>query len=342
MRCRLACHGGRRRARAHPHERQVRPVERWFRAAVEGDREGLGEHLEREQHAGAHGRVVGDGAGEPDGGERRRADDLEPGGRDPYGSIRRGAVGHGDVLTEVLVQRRHRGRAEDDLTRSVDAMATEDGRGNRRGDVLHEEGHALAVELHIVVRGAAVGGDVPVVPQQRERHLGDVATPRADGLKDVRPVPAVQRRPGDQCLQAVPERQCRHDECHGKNGAEQRGATGTALRPSPGSRAMRTPTTPGAERPARAADATTRAPDVDRMRGRSAMRCGAVEKARRAATALKSTTSTMTPRPRTVQSKEIPREGSTGRTGPSGASGDNATATAAARSDPTGSTPRSR
>ena len=59
--------------------------------------------------------------------------------------------------------------------------------------------------------------------------------------------------------------------------------TGTAARPSPGSSAIRTPTTPGADSPARAADATTRAPDVVRSRGRSAIRCGAVAYASRAA-----------------------------------------------------------
>src|SRR5580700_2142464 len=51
--------------------------------------------------------------------------------------------------------------------------------------------------------------------------------------------------------------------------------TGTALRPSPGCRAMRTPTTPGADRPARANAATACAPVDDRTRGRSATRCGA-------------------------------------------------------------------
>ena len=276
MRCRLAATAaggapGRIRTSA-----RFGPSSAGTPAAVDGDREGLGEHLEREQHAGAHGRVVGDGAGEPDGGERRRPDDLESGGRDPYGSVRRRAVGHGDVLTEVLVQRRHRGRAEDDLTRSIDAMAAEDGRGDRRGDVLHEERHVLAVDLHVVVRGTAVGGHVPVVLQHRERHLGDVATPGADRLEDVRPVPTVQGRPGDQCLQAVPERQRRHDECHGKNGPEQRRAHRDGAAALAGLEGHAHPDDAGSREPGprrrRHHPRPSRRPDAGAQRG--AVRCG--------------------------------------------------------------------
>ena len=76
------------------------------------------------------------------------------------------------------MQRRHRGRAENDVTRSIDSMAAQDGRHHRRTGVLDQEWHALAVDLHVVERGAAVGGDVSVTLQERESRVGYVAAPR--------------------------------------------------------------------------------------------------------------------------------------------------------------------
>ena len=261
----------------------------------------------------------------PMAGKRRRADDQQPRGRNVDRRVRRRPVGHGDVLAEVLVQLRHRGRAEDDLTRSVDTVAAQDGRRDGRVDVLHEERHALAVDLHVVERGAAVGGDVPVALQQREGTCGTLPLARSDRVEDVRPVPSVQGRAGDQGLQAAPERQRRHHERDGEHRPEQRRAHGdgaAALDP------VRAPCAPRRRRGPRGrpvtATATTRAPVVDRIRGRSAVRCGAVAYARRTAIALRSTKRARTPKPRTVQSNEIPLDGYTGRTGPSGASGDSA------------------
>ena len=135
---------------------------------------------------------------------------------------------------------------------AVEATAGEDRWGDGRMHVLNEERHALAVELHVVERRAAVGGNVGIVLEEREGHLGDIAAAHSDRVQDVGPVPAVQGRAGDQRLQAVPEGQRCHHERDGEariRAAAER--TGTALRPSPGSRAMRTPTTPGAESPAR-------------------------------------------------------------------------------------------
>ena len=102
--------------------------------------------------------------------------------------------------------------------------------------------------------------------------------------------------------------------------------TGTAERPRPGSSAIRTPATPGADRPARASASTA---GEDRGCPASAR----AREARHAGPSAASSTSAAVaapPRPTTSQSTARPGSGSAARAAPIGASGERATAMAMA------------
>ena len=146
--------------------------------------------------------------------------------------------------------------------------------------------------------------------EHRERDLGDLAPARPDRVEDVRPVPPVERRVRDQRLQAVAERQRRHDEGDGQHRPEQRRAhghggpalTGLERHPDPDHPGGRQP---GPRRgrhdpcPRRRADVGAGAPPGAAPSRRPAGRRRRSAGRRRV----------RTPRPRTVQSKESPLVG---------------------------------
>ena len=106
--------------------------------------------------------------------------------------------------------------------------------------------------------------------------------------------------------------------------------TGTARTPDPGSNALRMPTTAAAGSPAAAAarataDEPTPAPLSRGRTDRTASTASSPSRAR---------PNTAAPPPRTSPSAAIPRSGSNWRTGPTGASGDTATAPATASATP--------
>ncbi len=217
---------GRRDPGTDPHEGQIGPGESRIGPCVDGGDEWFGQVLERKQQSVAHGGVVGDGAGEPDGGECCRADDTEARGRDVDRRVAGSAERDGDVLADALVQLRHGGGAEHHPTGPLQPVSREDGRRHGRRIVLHQEGNLLSAQLKVVVGGTRIRLDVLVVLQHRERNLRDLSPTGPDGVEGVGPVPPVERRSGDQRLQAVAERQRRDDERHRQHRTEERRAHG--------------------------------------------------------------------------------------------------------------------
>ena len=126
----------------------------------------------------------------------------------------------------MLVQRRQRGGAEHDLVPAGNRVPGQDRRRDGRVRVAEQHGNGLPVQVGGGVgdpgpRRDAGGGAqfaVDLLPGHRRRPLV-----RGQG---VGPVPAVQRRTGDERRQARAERQRGHHDDHREDGGGQRRAGG--------------------------------------------------------------------------------------------------------------------
>jgi hypothetical protein len=106
--------------------------------------------------------------------------------------------------------------AQDDLVARGGQVTRQD-RRHHRGVAAGGDGrHGLAVDLDVGERHPAPGRHQPVMPQQRQRLRGDRAA-----LEGVVPVPAEQRRMGDQRGHPTGKGERRGDDGDGKRVAQQ-------------------------------------------------------------------------------------------------------------------------
>ncbi len=130
-----------------------------------------------------------------------------------------------DGAPDVCVQRRQCRRSEDHLRRRRQGAPRELGGARHRPRPHGQHGHRLPVQGGGLEVDAGPVGHVGIVVEEGGRfRRRQVLGGREAGQQGVVPVPSVERRLGDEGVEARCERERRHDHCDRDHRAEQRGA----------------------------------------------------------------------------------------------------------------------